>query len=59
MDADGREAASVLAAIDRADLWDVRALQAAVSVNVDGRYGPVTHGAVVRWAAARQGAVPC
>ena len=58
MDADGREAASVLAAIDRADLWDVRALQAAVGVEVDGRYGPVTHGAVVRWAASRQGPTP-
>lgn len=58
-DADGREVVQVLAAIDRADLWDVRALQAAVGVEVDGAYGPITHGAVVRWAAARQGATPC
>ena len=59
LDADGREVVQVLAAIDRADLWDVRALQAAVGVEVDGAYGPITHGAVVRWAAARQGATPC
>lgn len=51
----GHEALAVLCALDRADLWDVRALQAAVGVAVDGRYGPETHAATVRWAARRQG----
>lgn len=48
-DADGAEVVRVLAALDRANLWDVRLLQSTVGVPVDGRYGPVTHGAVVRW----------
>lgn len=55
-DADGAEVVRVLAAIDRANLWDVRLLQSTVGVPVDGRYGPVMHGAVVAWAAEHQGA---
>ena len=51
-DAAGREAAEVLCAVWRAGLWgDVRALQRAVGVADDGDYGPITHAAVLRWAA--------
>ena len=48
----GREALGVLIGVARAGLWgDVRALQRAVGVADDGVYGPLTHTAVLRWAA--------
>ena len=51
-DAAGEEAVTVLAAIDRAGLWGaVKALQRAAGVADDGAYGPLTHAAVVAWAA--------
>lgn len=51
-DAAGEEAVTVLAAIARAGLWgDVKALQGAAGVADDGAYGPLTHAAVVAWAA--------
>ena len=58
-DTDGAEVVRVLSAIDRANLWDVHLLQHTVGVPVDGAYGPVTHGAVVRWADEHQRAHPC